>query len=56
MTLCYAIKNEDIGLLRHAMREVGIIFQALAVSKPKYTRVMLKQLHIFDTQAADPIL
>ncbi len=38
------------------MREVGVIFQALTVLKLKYTRVMLRQLHIFDTQAADPIL
>ncbi len=56
MTLCYAIKNGDIGLLWHAMREVGVILQASAASKPKYARAMLRQLHIFDTQAADPIL
>ena len=56
MTLCYAIKNGDIGLLKYAMREVCIIFQAPAASKPKYTRAMLKQVHIFDTKAADPIL
>lgn len=38
------------------MREVGVILQALAVSKPKYARTMLRQLHIFDNQVADPIL
>ncbi len=56
MTLCYTIKNGDVRLLQHAMREVGIILQAPAVSKPKYARAILRQLHIFDTKAANPIL
>ena len=56
MTLCYALKNGDIGLLKHTMREVCIILQAPAASKPKYARAMLRQVHIFDTKAADPIL
>lgn len=55
MTLCYTIKNGDIGLLKHAMKEVCIIFQAPVASKPKYARAMLRQVHIFDTQAADSI-
>lgn len=56
MTLCYAIKHGDTGLLRHAMREVCLILQALSVSKPKYIYEMMRQVHIFDTKAADPIL
>lgn len=56
MTLYYAIKNGDIGLLWHAMRKVGVILQAPAASKPKYARAMLRQLYIFDIQAADHIL
>ena len=56
MTLCYVIKNGDIGLFKHAMREVYIIFQAPAPSKPKYARAMLRQVHIFDIKAANPIL
>lgn len=56
LTLCYAIKFGDIGLLRHAMREVCIIMQAPSAAKPKYARAMLRQLHIFDTNAADPVL
>ena len=56
ITLCYAIKNGNMGLFKHAMREVCIILQALAASKPKYARAMLRQVHIFDTKAADPIL
>lgn len=28
MTLCYAIKHSDMGLLCHAMREVCLIIQA----------------------------
>ncbi len=42
MTLSYAIKTGDIGLLRHAIREVCIILQPLAASKPKYVRMMLR--------------
>lgn len=56
MTLCYTIKNGDVRLLWYAMREVAFILQAPVVSKPKYARAMLRQLHIFDTKAADPIL
>lgn len=56
MTLYYAIKNGDIGLLKHAMREVCIILQAPAALKPKYARAMLRQVHIFDKKVADPIL
>lgn len=54
--LCYAIKWGDIGLLRSAMREVTIILQAPSAKKPKYSREMLRQMHILDTTAADPIL
>lgn len=56
ITLCYAIKNGDISLFKHTIREVCIIFQALAASKPKYVRAMLRPVYIFNTKAADPIL
>lgn len=56
MTFCYAIKNGDTGLLKYALRKVCIIFQSPVVGKPKYARMMLKQLHIFNTKAADPVL
>ena len=56
MTLCHAIKHGNTGLLRHALREVAVILQAPAASKPKYARALLWQLHIIDTKAADPIL
>ena len=56
MTLCYAIKHGDIGLLRHALREVAVIFQAPAAKKPKYAKALLRQIHIIDTKAVDPIL
>lgn len=56
MTLCYAIKNGNIGLLKYAMREVCIILQTSVVSKPKYVRAILRQIHIFDTKTVDPIL
>lgn len=56
LTLCYAIKWGDIGLLQDAMREICVIFQAPCAKKPKYAKEMLRQLHILDTGAADPIL
>lgn len=55
ITFCYAIKNGDIKFFWYVMKEIGVIFQVLAVSKLKYTRVMLKQLYIFDPQVADLI-
>lgn len=55
MTLCYTIKNGDVGLFWYTMREVAFILQAPAALKPKYARAILRQLHIFDTKAADSI-
>lgn len=56
MTLCFEIKHGDIGFLRHALREVAVILQALAAKKPKYAKALLREIHIIDTKAADPIL
>lgn len=56
MTLCWSIKHGDTGLLKYAMREICIILQAPATRKPKYARELLRQVHIFDTSAADPVL
>ena len=56
LTLCYSIKWGDVGLLRNALREIAIILQAPAAKKPKYAREMLRQIHILDTTAADPVL
>lgn len=56
LTLCYSIKNGDIGLLRDALQEVCIIFQASSANKPKYACETLHQLHVIDTPAADIIL
>ena len=56
MTLCFVIKHGDIGLLRHALRKVAVILQAPAAKKPKYAKALLRQIHIIDTKAADPIL
>lgn len=55
ITVCYAIKNSDISFLKYAMREICIILQVLAASKPKYARAILRQIYIFDTKAANPI-
>lgn len=56
LTLCYSIKWGDVGRLRNALRKVAIILQASAAKKPKYAREMLRQIHILDTTAADPVL
>ena len=55
MTLCHAIKTADTNLLCHAIRKICIIFQAQAASKLKYARAILRQIHIIDTKAAEPI-
>lgn len=56
MTLCYAIKNGDTGLLKHTLREFCIILQLLVLSKPKYAKAILRQVHIFDTKSANLVL
>lgn len=56
MTLCYAIKNGDTGFLKYALTEICIIFQLPVLGKPKYARAILRQIHIFDTKAADLVL
>lgn len=56
MTLYYTIKNDDIGFLKYMMREIYTILEVPAALKPKYARPMLRQIHIFDTKVADPIL
>lgn len=56
LTLCWSIKWGDVGLLKDALREVTIILQAPSGKKPKYAREMLRQMHVLDTTAADPIL
>ena len=56
ITLYYLIKYGDISLLKHIIKEIYIILQVSATQKPKYVYKMLRQVHIFDTKAADPIL
>lgn len=53
MALGHAIEHGNTGLLRHAMREIAVMFQAPAASKPKRARALLRQIHIFDTKTAD---
>lgn len=56
MTLCFAIKNRDTGLLRYAIREICILFQFLVAKKPIYAKAMLRHIYIIDTKAANPIV
>lgn len=53
MTLSYSIKLNDIGLFCHTIREIIVIFLPFTAKKPKYTRAMIKQLHIFDIKVSD---
>jgi hypothetical protein len=52
LTIRYAIKHADIGLLRYALRHVTIIFQASAAGTPKYAQALLHTLHTIDSPAA----
>ena len=52
LTLRYAIKHADIGLLRHALRHVTLIFQARVASTPKYAQALLYTLHTVDSPAS----
>ena len=52
LTLRYAIKHADIGLLRYALRHTAILFQAEVAGTPKYARALLYTLHLVDTPAA----
>lgn len=56
LTLCWSVKWGDVGFLQNAMQEFTIVLQAPSARKPKYNRKMLRQMHILDTNAADPIL
>ena len=52
LTLRYAIKHADIGLLRYALRHITVIFQAEAADTPKYAQALLYVLHLVDSPAA----
>lgn len=56
LTLCWSIKWGDVGFSQNAIRELTIVLQAPSARKPKYAKEMLRQMHILDTNAADPIL
>ena len=52
LTLRYSIKHADIGLLRLALRQVTILFQAPAAHAPKYAQALLYVYHLVDSPAA----
>lgn len=56
LTLCYSIKFGDIDFYHHVMIEIYIIIQVPLTAKSKYAHVILRQLHIFDINAADLVL
>jgi hypothetical protein len=54
--LNYAIKHGDLGLLRRALVECAIMFQAPQGHKGSYASALLGILHMVDSNAADTIL
>ncbi|KAL8926613.1 MAG: hypothetical protein Q9172_001712 [Xanthocarpia lactea] len=54
--LTHAIKFADIGLLRQALREACIIFQAPEGQTTNYGPELLRLMHLYDSEAAHPDL
>ena len=54
--LCHAIKFADIGLLRQSLREVCIVFQAKEGHTFNYGPELLRLMHLYDSDAAEPEL
>lgn len=52
LLLRYAIKYADIGLLRRALRECTIMFQAECSGTPNYARELLRLSHLTDSPAS----
>ncbi|MCJ1360880.1 MAG: hypothetical protein MMC33_010889 [Icmadophila ericetorum] len=50
--LSHAIHYADLGLLRQAIRECYVIFQAKSGGKHAYARECIRQLHVIDSEAA----
>lgn len=55
MTLCHTIKKGNISLAYFTIKEICIIIQTQAILKPQYVRAMLRQIHIINTKAANPM-
>ena len=53
LTLRYAIKYADIGLLRFTLRHIAVVFQAEAAGTPKYANALLYLVHLTDSPASD---
>lgn len=56
LQLKHAIKFADIGLLRRALRECTVMFQAKDGSAPMYARELLRLTHLTDSPSSDPAL
>lgn len=56
LQLKHAIKFADIGLLRRALRECTLMFQAKIGGTPNYGRELLRLTHLTDSPASDIIL
>lgn len=47
---------DNTDLFCHAMKEICIIFQTPTTSKPKYIKIILRQIYIIDMKAVNSIL
>jgi len=53
LLLKWSIQHADLGLIRQAMRECCILFQAPSGAKGNYAREMIRYLHLVDSKAVD---
>jgi hypothetical protein len=51
LLLKWSIQHADLGLLRQAMRECCVLFQASSGGKGNYGREMIRYLHLVDSNA-----
>ena len=56
LLLCHAIKFADIGLLRQALREACVMFQAKEGQTTNYGPELLRLMHLYDSDASHPQL
>lgn len=53
MTLRYAIKHADIGILRHALKEATILMLSKEAKTPKYAKGLLYTWHLVASSASN---
>lgn len=56
LMLKHAIKFADIGLLKYALRDCMVMFQAKESGAPQYARELIRLVHLTDSEASAPEL